>query len=159
MDNTDFRILHILSKNADATATEMVSQVNLSIPAINKRILKLRRSGTIRQYTIVVDPEKVGKPIQAFILVVLQHPSDAPALASYIHTDPDILECYAVTGEYDYIIKVCARDVQQLEEKLNHLKQNLGVSKSYTMLSLKEQKFCSCILPDTATNDSQEESR
>ena len=123
MDEIDAKLLRILSENADATATEMMAQVNLSIPAINKRISKLRQTGVIRQYTILVDPDKVGKPIHAFILVVLQQPSGADKLTEYIKSDPDILECYAVTGEYDYIIKVCARDVEQLEQKLNLLKQ------------------------------------
>ena len=148
MDEIDGKILRILSENADATATEMMAQVNLSIPAINKRISKLRQSGMIRQFTILVDPEKVGKAIQAFILVVLQQPSGASELTEYIKSDPDILECYAVTGEYDYIIKVCARDVEQLEQKLNLLKQQKGVAKSYTMQSLMEHKFRACILPD-----------
>ena len=148
MDEIDVKILNILSEKADATATEIMSQVNLSIPAINKRISKLRQTGVIRQYTILVDPDKVGKPIHAFILVVLQQPSGAEKLTEYIKSDPDILECYAVTGEYDYIIKVCARDVEQLEQKLNLLKQQKGVAKSYTMLSLMEHKYRACILPD-----------
>lgn len=148
MDEIDAKLLHILSENADATATEMMAQVNLSIPAINKRISKLRQSGMIRKYTILVDPDMAGKPIQAFILVVLQQPSGAAKLTEYIKSDPDILECYAVTGEYDYIIKVCAKDVVHLEEKLNLLKQQKGVAKSYTMLSLMEHKFRACILPD-----------
>jgi len=148
MDEIDAKLLRILSENADATATEMMAKVNLSIPAINKRISKLRQSGVIRQYTILVDPDKVGKPIQAFILVVLQQPSGAGMLTEYIQSDPDILECYAVTGEYDYILKVCARDVEQLEQKLNLLKQQKGIAKSYTMLSLMEHKFRACILPE-----------
>ena len=148
MDEIDAKLLRILSENADATATEMMTQVNLSIPAINKRISKLRQSGIIRKYTILVDPDKVGKSIQAFILVVLQQPSGAAKLMEYIKSDPDILECYAVTGEYDYILKVCARDVQQLEEKLNLLKQQKGVAKSYTMLSLMEHKYRACMLPE-----------
>lgn len=153
MDEIDSKILRILSENADTTATEMMAQVNLSIPAINKRISKLRQSGVIRQFTILMDPEKVGKPIQAFILVVLQQPSGAAKLTEYIKSDPDILECYAVTGEYDYIIKVCARDVEQLEEKLNLLKQQKGVAKSYTMLSLMEHKYRACILPESCKEE------
>jgi Lrp/AsnC family leucine-responsive transcriptional regulator len=153
MDEIDGKILRILSENADTTATEMMNQVNLSIPAINKRISKLRQSGLIRKYTILVDPEKAGKSIQAFILVVLQQPSGAAKLTEYIRSDPDVLECYAVTGEYDYILKVCARDVEQLDEKLTLLKQQKGVAKSYTMLSLMEHKFRACILPDICKGD------
>lgn len=150
MDEIDSKILRILSENANATATEMMAQVNLSIPAINKRISKLRQCGVIRQFTVLVDPEKVGKSIQAFILVVMQQPANVEKLKDYILSDPDIMECYAVTGEYDFIIKVCARDVEQLEDKLNLLKQQKGVAKSYTMLSLMEHKFRACILPDSA---------
>lgn len=148
MDDIDRKILSILSENANATATEIMAQVNLSIPAVNKRIYKLRQSGMIRQFTVILDPEKAGKPIQAFILVVLHQPSGAAKLTEYIQSDPDILECYAVTGEYDYILKVCAKDVTHLEKKLNLLKQQKGVAKSYTMLSLMEHKFRAAILPD-----------
>ena len=148
MDEIDFKILQILSENANATATEISLRVNLSIPAINKRISKLKQNGMIRQFTIVLDPEKAGKPIQAFILLILQQPSGAAKLTEYIRTDPDILECYAVTGEYDYILKVCAKDVTHLEKKLNLLKQQKGVAKSYTMLSLMEHKFRASLLPD-----------
>ena len=90
MGEIDGKILRILSENADTTATEMMNQVNLSIPAINKRISKLRQSGLIRKYTILTDPEKAGKSIQAFILVVLQQPSGAAKLTEYIRSDPDI---------------------------------------------------------------------
>ena len=153
MDDIDHKILGILSENANATATEIMVKVNLSIPAINKRISKLRQSGTIRQFTVILDPEKAGKPIQAFILVLLQQPSGADNLTKYIQSDPDILECYAITGEYDYILKVCAKDVTHLEKKLNLLKQQKGVAKSYTMLSLMEHKFRACILPGTTNEE------
>ena len=148
MDEIDYKILQMLSENANATATEISLRVNLSIPAINKRILKLKQSGMIRQFTIVLDPEKAGKPIQAFILLILQQPSGAVNLTEYIKSDPDILECYAVTGEYDYILKVCAKDVAHLEKKLNLLKEQKGVAKSYTMLSLMEHKYRASISPD-----------
>ena len=102
----------------------------------------------LKQIVIEYLKNPKNKPIQAFILVVLHQPSGAGKLTEYIKSDPDILECYAVTGEYDYIIKVCARDVEQLEQKLNLLKQQKGVAKSYTMLSLMEHKYRACILPD-----------
>lgn len=148
MDDIDRKLLEILAENSAATATEMMPQVNLSIPAINKRIQKLRQSGVIRQFTILVDPEKVGRPIQAFILIVLQQRSDVEHFLEYIQRDPDILECYGVTGEYDYLLKVCASDMEMLEEKLNRLKDRSGVVKSHTMLSLIEHKHNISVLPD-----------
>lgn len=156
MDDIDYKIIKILSDNANATATEISTQVNLSIPAVNKRISKLKQTGLIRQFAVVLDPEKVGKPIQAFILLLLQQPSGASKLTEYIQSDPDILECYAITGEYDYILKVCARDVAHLEKKLNHLKQQKGIAKSYTMLSLMEHKFRASILPNYKNTEKDE---
>lgn len=149
MDQIDRKLLQILSQNAAATATEMVPQVNLSIPAINKRIQKLQKSGVIRRFTIQVEPAKVGKPICAFILVVLHRSSHMDSLMEYIQSDPDILECYGITGEYDYLLKVCTADVASLQKKINHLKKVSGVVKSHTMMTLMEYKNNVSALPDT----------
>ena len=148
MDMTDVKILNILSQNSNTTTTDMTGKVNLSIPAINKRISKLIQSGIIRRFTVLTDGKKVGKPIQAFILVIVRHITAGDTLTEYIQNDPDVLECYAVTGEYDYLLKVCAKDVESLEDKLLHLKRKLGIVKSHTMLSLMEHKFEPAPLPD-----------
>lgn len=147
MDATDSKILKILSKNAAATASEIGEAVNLSIPAVNKRILKLRESGTIRSYTILTDEKKVGKPILAFILLAVRYGEGVEILQKYAQDDPDILECYAVTGDYDYLIKICAENIEELEEKLLYLKKQKGVIKSHTMFSLMEHKMSATILP------------
>lgn len=148
MDKTDIALLQILSKNASVTATELTSNVNLSVPAINKRISKLKATGIIRRATILTDPKQVGKPITAFVLVVLDRVGDADGLTRYVQTDPDVLECYAVTGEYDYLLKICAADIEAFEEKLLRLKKSKGVSKSHTLLALQENKFTPSPLPD-----------
>lgn len=148
MDAIDRKILGLLRQRANITAAEIGTAVNLSIPAVNKRILKLRESGVIRSFTILTDQKKVGKPIVAYILLTLRYGSAVENLLSCIREDPDILECYAVTGDYDYIIKICAADMEHLEEKLLHLKGQQGVMKSHTMLSLMEHKFAPAALPD-----------
>lgn len=147
MDITDKKILGILSKNANATATEIGNAVNLSIPAVNKRILKLQNDKIINSFTILTDAKKVGKPICAFIMIVLRYGDGVDTLMEYVKNDPDVLECYAVTGEYDYLLKVCAEDVDALEEKLLHLKKQKGVLKSNTMFSLMEHKLKPTVLP------------
>ena len=147
MDAIDSKILEILSKNARATAAEICGEVNLSVPAINKRIRRMQGEGAIRRFTVVADGKKVGKPIVAFVLVVVQGDAAVKALLEYVAEDADILECSAVTGEYDYLIKVCAADVEALEEKLLRMKKQKGVLKSHTMLSLMEHKFSPTVLP------------
>ena len=148
MDIIDKKIIRILADNAAASATEIGAEINLSVPAVNKRIAKLREGGTISRFTVITDKSKVGKPIIAFILVVLQNTAAAENLISYVRTDDDVLECYAVTGEYDYILKVCASGVEALEDKLLVLKKQKGVIKSHTMLSLMEHKFAPTPLPN-----------
>lgn len=155
MDHIDRKILQILSKDASITATEMTSMVNLSIPAINKRIQKLKDSGVIRRFTIQVDPEMVGKPICAFMLIVLQQGAGMDSVMEFIQSDPDILECSGVTGEYDYLLKICAPNVPALQKKINHLKKKAGVVKSHTMLSLTEYKYMISALPDAEGRENE----
>lgn len=147
LDELDKKILRALSLDGSATATQIGVQVGLSVPATNKRIAKLRQSGVIRRFTVLADPEKVGKPLLAYVLIVVGS-TENEKLLRYISMDPDILECSAVTGEYDYLIKICAKDVQTLEDKLLCLKKQKGVAKSHTMLSLMEHKFEPSVLPD-----------
>ena len=147
MDETDIVLLKTLAKDADVTATDLTGAVNLSVPAINKRIARLKSSGTIRRVAAITDPKKVGKPIIAFVLLVLDRFSDADSLLEQVSGDPDILECYAVTGEYDYLIKICAADIEAFEAKLLNLKAR-SVAKSHTLLTLCEHKFEPSVLPD-----------
>ena len=148
MDSIDKLILKILAKNAMASATEIGAAVNLSIPAVNKRIQKMREGGVIRSFTVLTDGKRVEKPICAFVMLTVKYGSGVDALHEFIGRDPDVLECYAVTGDYDYILKICAKDVEALEEKLLALKKQNGVLKSYTMLALMEHKLSPAALPD-----------
>ena len=147
MDSIDAKILKILSKNADVTATEISAQVNLSVPAINKRIQKLKSDGMIRRFTVLTSGKNIGKPIMAFVLLVVQAGRQGEPFLDYVRNDDDILECFSVTGEYDYLIKVCASDMESLKNKLSQIKLHKGVVKSHNMISLLEQKFAPTILP------------
>lgn len=147
MDETDIVLLKALAQRADVTATELMADANLSIPAINKRIARLKSSGTIRRVTVLTEPKLVGKPIMAFVLIVLDRFSSMESLLQQVNADPDILECYAVTGEYDYLIKICAADIEAFEEKLLNLKTK-NVAKSHTLLTLCEHKYNPTVLPD-----------
>lgn len=148
MDATDKKILEILAQDAYATAIRIGAEVNLSVPAVNKRIAKLRERGVIRSFTVLTDPKLVGKPIVAYVLLVIQYGASVNSVLNYVNQDPDVLECQAVTGEYDYIIKICAASVEEFEEKLLHLKKQKGVLKSHTMLCLQEHKYKPTVLPD-----------
>ena len=148
MDEIDIKLLHALAENANVTASDLMPRLRLSIPAINKRIAKLKAAGVIQRYTILTDPNSIGKPLVAYVLVLLGRFSQINDLMSFVNEEPDILECYAVRGEYDFILKICAANIKSLEDKLLQLKKNKGVAKSYTILTLQEHKFDPIPLPD-----------
>ena len=148
MDTIDKQILKILSENANTTATEIGTKVNLSVPAVNKRILRMQKDGVINFFTIVTNAKKLEKTVTAFVFIVMQYGDNITSLLEYAKKEPDVLECYSVTGEYDYLLKICAKDIESLEEKILCIKNNKGVMKSHTMVSLMEHKFMPTILPD-----------
>jgi len=153
MDATDVKLMKILSQNSHCTASEISSKVNLSIPAVNKRISRLKASGAIKSFSIQADAKVIGKPIVAFIMVVLERYSKIEELMAYVDTDDDIVECHAITGEYDYLLKVYAKDINDLESKLIKLKSGKGISKSHTMFSLLEHKHLPGPLPEETNHD------
>lgn len=148
MDGIDIQIIRELSKNADMTATELSKKMHFSVPAVNKRIRNMKRDGVIKNFTIITDNKKLGKPLIAFILIVLKSVEHTEAFFQYVESDADILECYAITGEYDCLLKVCAASVEDLDKKLAILKTRNGVMKSYTMLSLTAHKYTPTVLAD-----------
>ncbi|MBQ9805707.1 MAG: Lrp/AsnC family transcriptional regulator [Clostridia bacterium] len=148
MDQIDKSILHILANDAGAQTLEISRAVNLSVPATNKRIARMKKDGVIVANTVLTDGEKVGKPVLAFIFVVLQYAEGVTAFLDFVQKEQDILECYAISGGYDYILKVCAEDIKKLEQKLLTIKGQKGVVKSQTMISLMEHKCKPTVLPD-----------
>lgn len=148
MDKTDKRIIEMLARGSDVTSTEISEELHFSIPTVNKRIRDLKKDGIIKNYTVITDNKLIGKPIVAFILIVLKSVEHTESFFEYVEGDKDMLECYAVTGEYDCIIKVCATSLEELDRKLAVLKTQSGVMKSYTMLSLTTHKYQPTVLPD-----------
>lgn len=153
MDRIDIKILEILAENSNCTASDISTQVNLSIPAVNKRIAKMRDSGVIEKFTIQINPKKINKSVQAFIFLVVDQYSQVHELMDFVSNERDIIDLYAVTGEYDYMIKVCTRDIESLETLLLCLKEKRCVSKSHTMFALMEHKHLSGPLPDGDAKD------
>ena len=140
MDSTDRKIVNLLADNGDITAAEIGLRIGLSVPAINKRIAKLKQNKEILKTTIICDSEAVGKPVAAFIMIEIGSFDKNERFLEMVASDRDILECYAVTGDYDYILKICASDIKAFENKVLDFK-NAGIVKSHTVMCLREYKF------------------
>ena len=122
MDSIDAQLLRILAEDARCSATDISKKVNLSIPAVNKRISRLRENGIIERFTIQLNPQKINSSVQAFVLLVVDQYSKVNELLEFVNAKENIVDCYAITGEYDYQLRLYARDITELESILLELK-------------------------------------
>lgn len=122
MDSIDAQLLRILAEDARCSATDISKKVNLSIPAVNKRISRLRENGIIERFTIQLNPQKINSSVQAFVMLVVDQYSRVNELLEFVNAKENIVDCYAITGEYDYQLRLYARDITELESILLELK-------------------------------------
>jgi len=113
----------------------------LSAPSVGERVKKLEGTGVIRRYVSLLDPNKVNRPITAFIAVSLDKPIHAKAFLQRIQELEDVLECYHVTGEMDYLLKVRTRSTTALESLISSdLRPLDGVVSTRTNVILSSPK-------------------
>lgn len=141
MDNIDLKILDILQKDGRTSHSEIAKIVGLSAPSVGERVKKLESTGIIRRYVALLDPNKVNRPITAFIAVTLDKPIHSKAFLQRIHELEDVLECYHVTGEMDYLLKVRTRSTVALEALIsNDVRPLDGVVNTRTSVALSSPK-------------------
>ena len=128
MDELDYKILECLKENARAKLSAIASEINLSITATTERIHRMEAEGIITGYRVVIDEGRMGKDVKALISVSLEHPRYNNEFAEMVKSHPDILECYYITGDYDFHLKVSTSGGEGLENLLNYIKGIKGVS-------------------------------
>jgi len=116
MDMIDKQILTILQDRARIKKSEMARELNLPATTLQVRIRKLEENGIIKNYQAVVDLEKIGFSIQAFVAVTLDRheSSDIRHFEKSIITIPNIKACYHLSGRFDYLLHLVARDLNEL---------------------------------------------
>ena len=118
LDRTDILILRELQKDAKLTTKELAAKVNLSPSPTFERQKRLEREGYIRKYVAVVDPVKVGNGIMVLCNVRLKHHSMefSRQFTSVIAGIDEVVECFNTSGDYDYLLKIYARDMRHYQE-------------------------------------------
>jgi len=118
LDKTDLKILRILQGNSKLTTKELAAQVNLSTTPVHERLKRLEADGYIRKYVAVLDAEKLNFGFVVFCSVKLSRLNRdiAEDFARVIRGIPEVSECYNVSGEYDYLLKVNAPDMKYYQE-------------------------------------------
>lgn len=140
MDNTDILILNALTENARISASALAEKVNLSVSAVIERIKKLENAGIIRQYTTMLDEQKLGLDVTAFICVLMDHPRFNEQFTLFTQKKSSVVECNYVAGDYDFLIKIRADSTRSLERLLDEVKSVPGVGRTKTLLVLSASK-------------------
>ena len=146
MDRIDKKILNTLQDNGKITNSKLSKIVGISAPATLERVKRLELSGKISHFTAVVDPEKIGFSIMAFVSITLslsELASVARIKARFAELE-EVIECYQIAGANDFILKVIARDIKSYGEFMNSkLTQIEGIQKiqsSFVIDNIKEKK-------------------
>lgn len=118
LDKTDLNILRILQENSRLTTKELSSKVNLSSTPVFERLRRLEKEGYIRKYVAVLNPQKLNCGFTVFCSVKLRHLNRdiANAFTEIVRKIPQVTECYNVSGEYDYLLKILSPDMKYYQE-------------------------------------------
>ena len=130
MDTTDKKLLQLLQNDTKKTTKELSLKLNLSVTAVYERIRKLEREGIIDKYVALLNRNKINKGFVVFChLKLLQHTKEfIKQFEKEVVKLDEVLECFHVSGDYDYILKICVKDMEEYREfmvtkltTLNHI--------------------------------------
>ena len=114
LDETDRRILKVLQRKGRISNADLSEAANLSPSACHRRVQRLEKEGYIRDYVALLNARKMGVPTTVFVEITLQAQADEvlDAFEKAVGRIPDVLECHLMTGRYDYLLKVVAKDTE-----------------------------------------------
>jgi Lrp/AsnC family leucine-responsive transcriptional regulator len=144
LDAIDWKILARLQEDARLADVELARAVHLSPSPCLARVRRLERSGLIKRYVTLLDALAVGMTVSVFIQVRLERQVES-ALETFekeIASRPEVMECYLMTGDSDYLLRVLVADVQALERFIvDFLSRIPGVDNIKSSFALKQVKY------------------
>lgn len=143
LDRYDKVLLQTLQEHGRASNVELSEKASLSAPQCYRRVQKLEAEGVIRAYAAQLDPAAVGLPVTAFVSLSIDREQfkRVRELEKGLRQFPEILECYTISGDFDYLVKVVAADLKSLSNFLtDRLMQVPGVANVRSMVCLEEIK-------------------
>ena len=144
IDAKDLAILGLLQQNARMTVKEIADKIHLSTTPIHERIKRMEASGVIKQYATLVDHTKVNKSLIAICYVSLKEHSKTAGtkFVKAILQMPDVVECYTISGEFDFMLKVMTADMNAYHDfhvnKLSNI-ENMGHVQSVFVMGVIKQ--------------------
>ncbi|MBQ9584265.1 MAG: Lrp/AsnC family transcriptional regulator [Bacteroidales bacterium] len=150
LDKTDINILKALQENARITNKELAAKVHLSPSPVYERLKRLENEGYIEKYTAVLNAEKLNLGFIVFCSVKLQklNTDIAGDFVEKIRQIPEVTECYNISGEYDYLLKIHAPDMKYYNQFILNVLgriESLGSIQSSFVMNPVKQNYGLCI--------------
>ena len=145
MDKKDAAILMVLKENAKLSTQQIAKRTRIPITTVHNRIKKLEKQGVIKGYTVILDNRKIGKPLAAYILVMVDYKrlkeikKSQYELAQQLLRNPAVETSAMITGASDIIIKIRCGNIDELNDFVTIYLRNVeGVEKTQTAIVLNE---------------------
>ena len=152
----DRRILAVLQENARVTNVELSEASGVSASPCWRRVRELERTGVISRYVTLIDPSSVGLPVSVFIQVSLEKQVETALedFESVVLERPEVMECYLMTGDADYLLRVVVGDLEAYERFLmDHLTRIPTVANIRSSFALKQVKYRTALPLEAVTAD------
>lgn len=140
LDAIDRRILAVLQEDGRVTNAELAERIHLSASACLRRVRRLEDEGVIDRYVMLVDPDALGRGSSIFVEITLASQSEdaLDAFERAVAHSPDVMECYLMAGDADYILRVAGSDVRDYERiHKEHLSRLPGVARIRSSFALR----------------------
>jgi Lrp/AsnC family transcriptional regulator, leucine-responsive regulatory protein len=117
LDKFDRAIVQVLQLDGRIANSELAERVNLSESACLRRVRALEQAGLIEGYTAILNQQKAGCPVNVFVNITLdkQDETDLRRFEEAVRKIPEVMECYLMTGDYDYVVRVVVADTADFE--------------------------------------------
>jgi DNA-binding Lrp family transcriptional regulator len=136
VDAIDHRVVGCLLRDGRATYAEIGAEVGLSAPAVKRRVDRLRASGAIRGFTIVVDPSALGWTTEAYVEVYCQGTVSPQDLRRSLERVPEVVGACTVSGAADALLHMLAADIRHLEQAMERVRREPNVDHTESVIVL-----------------------
>ena len=146
LDDIERRILDLLQDDGRMSNVELAKAIGLSESPTFRRVKELEKDGYIQGYAAIADQRKLGLDVTAFVQVTMEKQPDAAteAFISHVQLEPHIIECYAMSGTHDYLMKVLAHSIDHFSElvmkKILKFPGVLHVESSFSLNEIKHSR-------------------
>jgi Lrp/AsnC family transcriptional regulator, leucine-responsive regulatory protein len=140
LDRFDRAILQVLQTDGRIANSALAERVNLSESASLRRVRSLEEAGLIEGYTALLNQQKAGCPVNVFINITLdrQDETDLRKFEDAVKKIPEVMECYLMTGDYDYLVRAVVADTADFERlHSKHLTRLPGVARVHSSFALR----------------------